>query len=134
MLYPFLPFGELRSEVRDRLVDVTRQVEALDVLFTVVHVEPGLVWIEPRPAEPFVALTAAMTTRWPDYAPYEGRHTEVIPHLTVVNQPGAPVDTLSPTVARWVPFKAQPRRLELWRRGPTGRWRTHWRLDLGASR
>lgn len=134
ILYPFLPASALGPAVRSALADVARTTRPFEAMFQAVRTGPGLVWIEPREPDGFAAISAEVAARWPDHPPYEGRHAEVVPHLTTVNRPGAPIDTLVPTVGRWVPFEAQARRVELWRRGPGGRWRTHWRLDLGGER
>ena len=42
-----------------------------------------VLWLAPEPADPFVALTAAVAAAFPAYPPYGGAHDEVIPHLTV---------------------------------------------------
>jgi 2'-5' RNA ligase len=49
--------------------------------------DTGLVWLAPRPSLPFADLTDAVWQRWPQFPPYEGAHDELIPHLTVSEQP-----------------------------------------------
>ncbi len=44
---------------------------------------PGVLWLAPEPAAPFVALTEAVVARFPDHPPYGGRYASIIPHLTV---------------------------------------------------
>jgi hypothetical protein len=46
---------------------------------------PDVVYLAPEPGEPFLRLTAAMATRWPEAPPYGGAYDEVIPHLTVAH-------------------------------------------------
>lgn len=42
-------------------------------------------YLEPDPSEPFVELTRTIVELFPDYPPYAGAHSEVIPHLTVAD-------------------------------------------------
>ena len=44
---------------------------------------PGVVWLAPEPAEPFIALTELLAAAFPDHPPYEGAHDEIVPHLTL---------------------------------------------------
>ena len=43
----------------------------------------GVLYLAPEPAEPFGALTEAFAAAWPEYPPYGGSFTDVVPHLTV---------------------------------------------------
>jgi 2'-5' RNA ligase len=42
-----------------------------------------VVWLGPRDATPFSALTRLVFSEFPSCPPYGGRHAEVIPHLTI---------------------------------------------------
>jgi hypothetical protein len=42
-----------------------------------------VLWLSPRPAEPFTALTSAVLSAFPAYPPYGGEYDDVVPHLTV---------------------------------------------------
>src|SRR5512142_2156523 len=57
--------------------------DQFDVTFTRLDRFPGVLWLAPEPAEPFVAMTEAMIARFPDWQPYGGVYRSVIPHLTV---------------------------------------------------
>ena len=57
LLYPFLPSAELTPAVRRRIARLTRDVRPFDVAFERTGRFPGVVWLAPEPAEPFVALT-----------------------------------------------------------------------------
>lgn len=43
----------------------------------------AVLWLAPRPAEPFRDLTTAIWQRFPEAPPYAGDHSEIVPHLTV---------------------------------------------------
>ena len=85
ILFPFAPPDEVDEEALAALFTRFRAFDfALD---RVERFEDGIVWLAPRPSLPFSDLTAAVWQRWPDYPPYEGAHDEVIPHLTLSEQP-----------------------------------------------
>jgi len=104
VLFPFLPCTELDAHVRAELASIAERMPAFDVRFECVRRFPGLVWIEPEPAEPFARLTAAVATRWPDHPPYGGMFDTVIPHLTVVESEDAPLDAIEEAARRAAPF------------------------------
>ena len=132
VLFPFRPCPELDSGVRIELAAIARGTPAFDVRFDRVRRFPGLVWVEPEPAEPFATLTAAVAARWPDYPPYGGMFDTVIPHLTVVESDDAPLDDVEALARQVTPFTARAERLELWCQNAAGRWRPRWRMPLGV--
>jgi hypothetical protein len=132
VLFPFLPCSELDSGVRAELAAIAGRMPAFEVRFERVRRFPGLVWIEPQPAEPFAALTSAVATHWPDYPPYGGMFDEVIPYLTVVESDDAPLDAVEDAARRVAPFTVRAERLELWCQNAAGRWRPRWRMPLGV--
>jgi len=85
ILFPFAPPDEVDEAA---LAALFARFRAFDfALDRVERFEDGLVWLAPRPSLPFADLTAAVWQRWPGYPPYEGVHDEVVPHLTVSEQP-----------------------------------------------
>jgi hypothetical protein len=57
---------------------------------------PGVVYLAPEPAAPFVDLVDAITRTWPRHQPYGGAYAEVIPHLTVPDGDPAPLEAVLP--------------------------------------
>jgi 2'-5' RNA ligase len=51
--------------------------------------EQHVLWLAPDPEAPFVELTARAAEAFPDYPPYGGQFTDVVPHLTIGDN-GAP--------------------------------------------
>jgi 2'-5' RNA ligase len=86
--------------------------------------EDGTVYLAPVPAKPFVALTHAVTTRFPDHRPYGGAFATVVPHLTV----GRDVDCRVP-----LPIRAEARSVALVQRGDDLRWHTRRSFALGPE-
>src|SRR3989442_1054852 len=75
--------GLLVGDREDGLEELFAGFEPFDFALTEVRRWPGVLWLAPEPAEPFVALTSALAARYPEHPPYEGEHDVVIPHLTV---------------------------------------------------
>ncbi len=44
---------------------------------------PGVLYLDPEPADGPRALTEAVVARWPEAPPYGGSHAAIVPHLTV---------------------------------------------------
>jgi len=83
LLYPFLAERRLSDEVFAQLSVVCGQVGAFDVRFSQTGRFPGVLYLEPEPADRLRALTLAIAGQWPEVQPYEGRFSEIVPHLTV---------------------------------------------------
>lgn len=132
ILYPFLPCDALGLAVRTELAAIARDVPGFAVRFERVRRLADVVWIEPEPADPFAALTAAVAERWPDHPPYGGRFETVIPHLTLVESEVAPLEAIEQAAARVAPFVRRAQRLELWCQDAAGRWRPRWRIPFGV--
>ena len=77
---PFLPVAALTPTSGTGSTAIAAAVEPFEVRFERVRRFPGVVWLDPEPAEPFRSLTAAIVARWPDHPPYGGVFDEVIPH------------------------------------------------------
>lgn len=85
ILFPFLDAGDIDEAAVANLIS---GFPAFDFELDRVEQFPdGTTWLHPAPSLPFVDLTAAVWQRWPDHPPYEGRHDEAIPHLTVSESP-----------------------------------------------
>lgn len=54
---------------------------------------PGVAYLTPEPAAPFVDLTQRLVRSFPAYLPYGGEHAGVVPHLTVAH--GTPEEAAS---------------------------------------
>jgi len=86
LLYPFMPPNEITAGVLAELRDLFAQFPAFEFALTELRRFPEYLHLAPSPAEPFKALTYAITERFPNYPPYGGAFSEVIPHLTVAGE------------------------------------------------
>ena len=84
VLYPFHPLA-LAPAARARLTALFAEHEPFDYALASVGRFPTVLYLAPDPAEPFRRLTLRVAAAFPEYPPYGGRHSHIIPHLTVAN-------------------------------------------------
>ncbi|HEY6514438.1 MAG TPA: 2'-5' RNA ligase family protein [Burkholderiaceae bacterium] len=89
LLYPFMP-PELMGAA------VLQQVRAAvagtcGFAFSLARVDrfPGVLYLAPEPASPFIELTRLLAHEFPEFPPYGGRYEAIVPHLTVAQAGGA---------------------------------------------
>ena len=133
ILYPFLAPADLDAPVRRDLAAIAAAHEPFEVRFTEVGRFPGLLYLAPEPAEPFVALTEACAAWFPDFPPYGGAHDEVVPHLTVIEGDHAADPAVVPRLEAALPFGVRVRSIEVITPSDSGPWRLRWRLPLGRA-
>lgn len=83
VLSPFLDADELVPETIAELRALFAGHDAFDVQFHGFGQFPGLLYLDPEPAEPIRALTEAVVARWPERQPYGGAYEGITPHLTI---------------------------------------------------
>src|SRR5438874_2395129 len=85
LLHPFKPPDEIDAAVLGRLQ--TGFAGFAQITFTLAKVQrfPGVLYLAPDPAEPFRALTRAISAWYPETPPYGGKWPDIVPHLSVAN-------------------------------------------------
>jgi 2'-5' RNA ligase len=83
--YPFLAWAHRADGVLETLRQLLSATSPFDFLLTDVRTFPGVAYLAPEPATPFVELITAVSQRFPDSPPYEGRFTGIVPHVTVAD-------------------------------------------------
>ena len=140
VLYPFLPPAGIDKTLLAALGRLFAGHAAFGfTLDKVGWFGEELVWLGPRDAAPFSALTDLAFTAFPSCPPYGGRHTEVIPHLTIGHAGGAQaLGAAAEAVRPWLPIEAVATEVILMvgpRPGipgtPPGQWRTIATFPLG---
>lgn len=116
VLYPFMPPSHIDTQVIGVLAAAISSVPRFHATFeTTDWFGTNVLWLAPRPAAAFQALTAAVADAFPAYQPYGGEHAEVVPHLTVGHDvperqlrevekrvlPRLPIHTDTTAVALW---------------------------------
>ncbi|MCA2215070.1 2'-5' RNA ligase family protein [Jidongwangia harbinensis] len=107
VLFPFLDVGRVTDTVVGDLRALIGAHRCVTVRFEECRRFPEALYLAPTPDQPFRALTESIARRWPEAPPYEGRFTEVIPHLTVAHgQPPQVLDELAAELAHRLPTTA----------------------------
>ncbi len=112
-------------------IEIAKALEPFDpfeVTFARLDRFPGVLWLAPEPAEPFVAMTEAMIARFPDHPPYGGAYSSIIPHLTVAQ---AQLDETAALVEPLLPLASRAESVVLFESADGRHWHEHTTLDLG---
>lgn len=131
VVYPFIGLRRVDERLRRDLQETFGELPAFDVRLTAVRRFPGVLYLAPEPAEPFVRLTEAAVRRWPDHPPYGGRFEQVVPHLTLAEGP-APAGLIEQVTAL-LPLTARAEQVSLLAPAPGGGWRTLLSVPLAGS-
>ena len=139
LLHPFMAPELIDGSVLERVIGIVRTVAAFRFRLASIARFPGTLYLAPVPAEPFVALTRALWREFPKHPPYGGRHTNIVPHLTVGqaldDTSDASHDAAAATLAARVPpngIEARCDRIVLIENA-SGRWRTLHAFTLGTT-
>jgi len=81
--YPFLPGTAPPGPHLERLHSLFADMPAFEFELSEICRWPDVLYLAPRPVEPFADLIAAVAIAFPDSPPYGGVFQEVNPHLTI---------------------------------------------------
>ena len=103
-------------------------------LASVRRFDSAVLYLAPKPADPFVRLTMTIWSRYPDRPPYGGRYRDVVPHLTVAETAhAAQMDSIEEQLRPGLPIEASADRVLLMEEtAPGGRWQTRAEFRLPA--
>jgi 2'-5' RNA ligase len=131
LLVPWVPVDDLNDDVEERLAEVISQAEQFDVTFACTARFPDVLYLEPRPSEPFSALTDAIAAEWPEHPPYQGEHETVVPHLTVAeSEDEGLLGQIRADVEPKLPLQTRVTEAQLYAEDEAGRWHQRSRLPL----
>jgi len=104
--FPWVPADRVDQSVLRDLAEMVRAVRRFEVEFNrMAWFGREVLWLDPDPQEPFIALAAESARRWPDYPQYEGKFEAVVPHLTVGVGPPDELDRAEAGLAHFLPFR-----------------------------
>jgi 2'-5' RNA ligase len=83
VLYPFMPPDVVSPSAQQLLQRLFARFASFSACFTEVCRWPQEAYLAPKNAAPFIALTRAVFSAFPEFPPYEGRHADIVPHLTI---------------------------------------------------
>ena len=85
VLYPFMPPADIDDTVLAQLAAIARAVPCFNYRLAETRRFPVSLYLAPQPDDPFTALTDAVWRAFPDYPPFAGKFTTVVPHVTVAH-------------------------------------------------
>lgn len=98
---------------------------------------PTTAYLAPEPAEPFIALTEALVRKFPEFPPFRGEHSSIVPHLTVGSGSASEIaviaDELQATIQTVGPIHASCSSVSLFENS-SGLWTEMHVFALRASR
>ena len=133
VVYPYLHPTALTRSVLNELTAIFAGVTPFQFTLTTFARFPEVVYLVPDPPEPFLRLTGAVATRWPDAPPYRGIYDEVIPHLTVAHtaRPGE-IEQIRAKIEPVLPMVCLAGRVWLLT-NKQDRWSIHHQFEFGAE-
>lgn len=105
----------------DAIAQTFRRFPPFDVTFAGFGRFPGALWLDPEPAETFIAMSEALMEAFPAHQPYGGAFTEVVPHLTVAQ--GDALDVVEVELAPLLPLTARATSAVLYEQAEPPHWR-----------
>ncbi len=90
-----------------------------------------VMWLDPDPKEPFLALAAESARRWPDHPQYGGQFETVVPHVTVGIGRTDELDRVAARLAEVLPIRDVVAQLWWITRTGAEQWVVRSALDLG---
>lgn len=133
VIVPFLPRAQLTDEQDlPALRALCARCEPFAVRFAHTARFRRVLYLAPEPAEPFRALTRALTAQWEQVEPYAGeRGKQVVPHLTVTtSRPARVFDLVDEALRPLLPIEARIDSAQLYLFDGR-RWTEHASLPLG---
>jgi 2'-5' RNA ligase len=129
VLDPFVPSFLLDAEVEEAVSQILLELPPFS--YDLVRLErfPGVLYLAPEPAEPFIAVIEALCRRFPNYPPYGGAHDAIIPHVTLAQGDEPP--GLAEYVQQRLPVRGRVEEVWLMRETPDGTWSAGRRFNLG---
>lgn len=134
VLFPFLDESRIDALVHSALADVLGSHPAFDLRFERCGRFPEALYLVPDPDTQLRQLTEAITDRWPEAPPYEGRFAEILPHLTIAQgQEEAVIEEIETDLAGKLQFTSRISSVELIVHDGT-KWQERASFALGINR
>ena len=137
VLFPFMPRELLTAAVLTRLRGALSAFTPFTFALDRVARFPQTTYLVPEPPDAFAAMTGAIVHEFPDYPPYGGRFSQVIPHLTVADQSEAFASVaereLAGELERRGVIRATCEAIELFENSDGGYWRRYESFALSGG-
>ncbi len=83
VLFPFVSPSRVDDTILNRLRACFQVHQPFGFVLDRIKQLPGVICLAPEPDDPFRSLTLAVWAAFPECPPYEGKHADIVPHLTV---------------------------------------------------
>ncbi len=136
VISPFVAPDLIDDGVIGALAAVVGSVLAFEVTFArLAWFGRTVLWLAPEPAEPFLALTAAVWHRFPRCPPYRGVYPDLVPHLTIgMDRPAGALESAARAAEPGLPITARVTAAALMQgSSEPGSWRTVAELPLAPA-
>lgn len=130
LLYPFLERDRIEVAAEQTLSQELSTSTPWDFALTELRRFPGVAYLAPEPAEPFILLTQRLLRLWPKCLPYDGAFAEVVPHVTLAVGPEP--DGLAGAVEHHLPISARVGDVLLMTESDDGNWSLRRRFALSG--
>lgn len=136
VLFPFMPPERIDAVVLDRIRRVVGASSPFGFSLAMVARFPLTAYLAPEPSAPFVAITESLVTEFPQFQPFAGRFSTIVPHLTVAHgdagAAASAAEELAAMLLKHGPIKSTCRVLQLIENS-TGRWRQRHEFPLAVD-
>lgn len=137
VLFPFVSPAQIDDRVLNRLRACLRAHQPFDFVLDRIKQLPGVIGLAPEPDDPFRSLTSAVWAAFPECPPYEGKHSDIVPHLTIGSATNERVlesitQDLAAMAERFLPIPVRATKVALMDNGQ-GPWAITMTFDLGRS-
>jgi 2'-5' RNA ligase len=85
ILYPFMPPTEVDALVLEQIASIARSIPCFEYRLAETRRFPVALYLAPQPDDSFSALMDALYQAFPDYPPFGGKFSTVVPHVTVAH-------------------------------------------------
>jgi 2'-5' RNA ligase len=123
LIYPFAPPPVSQAHL-DALVTLFAGVPTMELNFVGTGRFAQTVYLRVDDDEPLRRMIASLAARWPEYPPYGGRFSAIVPHLTVADRQSDPrvLDEVEALLQDKVPLSARVREATLLVSNDQGFW------------
>jgi 2'-5' RNA ligase len=130
IMYPFLPAHRIDRAALQEIADLVADIRPFPFSLTHIAHFPNVYYLAPQPATPFLRLTSAVQSRWPECRPYRGAYRKVEPHVAIALTDHPPADLVD--LARRLPIATVATEVWLIQHHVRG-WRTRARFLFGTD-
>lgn len=102
LLFPFMDSALISDAVLKRAAVAIQTVPSFRFRLSGVGRFPNVAYLAPEPASSFIALTRALASAFPEYLPYRGRHSGIVPHLSVATEHEEGADYAARQLSAWL--------------------------------